>query len=414
MTRGTCGKNLRWTLDENGTLTISGTGNMDYYPYVQKLPWFSHRKLIKNVIISDGVTSVSDTAFCGCKSLTSITIPDSVTSIGWSAFLSCSSLESITIPNSVTSIGSSAFSGCRSLESITIPNSVTSIGDWTFSECTSLTSITIPSSVTSIGDRAFSSCTSLTSITIPNSVTSIGDGAFSRCMSLKEIYYPKGRGFEKVLSQGNNARIILVTPQLLRIAAQSVVKSPFSAKPMPKPANERKFIPVVNQTPKPIVEKLRWKVEGKTLTVGGVRVIKDFSREEPPWLDNILDIQKIIVEEGVEKISANAFIDCKRLELLTIPASVKTIGDMAFTACFCGNRFENGGRNVFWCVEDGVLVFKKNPVAKSDADFSTGSVSWLPVEKNITGFKLEPGVVPKEKFFEWLSKRGDALQASFA
>ncbi|MBR3051692.1 MAG: hypothetical protein IKG61_09610, partial [Selenomonadaceae bacterium] len=94
--------------------------------------------------------------------------------------------------------------------------------------------------------------------------------------------------------------------------------------------------------------------------------------------------------------------------------SVKTIGDTAFTACYCGNRLENGGRNIFWCLEDGVLIFKKNPAAKSDSDFSIDVVSWLAVEKNITGFKLEPGVVPKEKFFDRLAKRGNALHVSFS
>ena len=71
---------------------------------------------------------------------------------------------SITIPNSVTSIGDSAFRGCSSLTNITIPSSVTSIGDFAFSGCSSLTSVTIPSSVTSIGWGAFYDCSSLKTI----------------------------------------------------------------------------------------------------------------------------------------------------------------------------------------------------------------------------------------------------------
>ena len=83
---------------------------------------------VRNVIIPDGMTSIGDSAFSGCRSLTNITIPESVTSIGGYAFSGCSSLTSITIPNSVTSIDWYAFSGCSSLESITMPDSVTSIG----------------------------------------------------------------------------------------------------------------------------------------------------------------------------------------------------------------------------------------------------------------------------------------------
>ena len=67
-------------------------------------------------------------------------------------------IKSYVIPNSVTSIGDSAFWGCRSLSDIVIPSSVTSIGDCAFWDCSSLSDIIIPSSVTSIGDSAFEDC----------------------------------------------------------------------------------------------------------------------------------------------------------------------------------------------------------------------------------------------------------------
>ena len=90
-------------------------------------------------------------------------------------------IKSYVIPSSVTSIGDSAFSWCDSLSEIVIPSSVTSIGKGAFSCCDSLSEIVIPSSVTSIGDSAFSCCYSLSEIVIPFSVTSIGDSAFYNC-----------------------------------------------------------------------------------------------------------------------------------------------------------------------------------------------------------------------------------------
>ena len=166
---GTCGAegnngdNLTWILDDEGVLTISGTGAMASWNW-KGSPWYANKDKIESVVIEDGVTSIGANAFDGCSGLTSITIPSSVTSIGEHAFYGCSGLTSITIPSSVTSIGAHAFWGCSGLTSITIPSSVTSIEKYVFSGCSGLTSITIPNSVTSIGTSAFSGCSGLTRV----------------------------------------------------------------------------------------------------------------------------------------------------------------------------------------------------------------------------------------------------------
>ena len=151
---------------------------------------FSGCRSLSEIVIPSSVTSIGDSAFENCRSLSEIVIPSSVSSIGRSAFWSCSYLSEIVIPSSVTSIGDNAFGGCPSLSEIVIPSSVTSIGKGAFSHCDSLSEIVIPSSVTSIGDGAFSWCRSLSEIVIPSSVTSIGDEAFHGCNSLSEIVIP--------------------------------------------------------------------------------------------------------------------------------------------------------------------------------------------------------------------------------
>ena len=145
---------------------------------------------LTSITIPNNVTSIGSSAFSSCRGLTSVTIPNSVTSIGNNAFSGCSSLTSVNIGNSVTTIGGSAFYNCSGLTSVTIPNSVTSIGSYAFSDCSGLTSITIGNSVTSIGNYAFSECSSLTSVNIPNNVTSIGNYAFSECSSLTSVNIP--------------------------------------------------------------------------------------------------------------------------------------------------------------------------------------------------------------------------------
>ena len=186
------------------------------------------KQLVTLSLFGNGVTSIGNSAFYGCKGLTSITIPDSVTSIGEYAFRDCSSLISITIPDGVTSIGSYSFYGCTSLTSVIIGNGVMSIGGFAFDSCTGLTSVTIGNSVTSIGKHAFYNCSGLTSVhisdiakwcaisfgdydanplmyahdlyvngvlvkdlIIPDSVTSIGDSAFYGCTGLTRVTISK-------------------------------------------------------------------------------------------------------------------------------------------------------------------------------------------------------------------------------
>lgn len=140
---GTCGakgSNLTWRLDSEGVLTISGSGDMHDYVF-SGAPWYGSRSRVKSAVIAEGVTSIGDSAFYDCTSLTSVTIPGSVTSIGVQAFCNCRSLTSVTIPDSVTSIGAGAFERCESLTSVAIPDSVTSIGSSAFGNCKSLTDV---------------------------------------------------------------------------------------------------------------------------------------------------------------------------------------------------------------------------------------------------------------------------------
>lgn len=108
---GTCGAHLSWTLDDNDTLTISGTGKM-YDFGLETAPWWK---------------SVHNSVFNKSISFKTVTIENGVSSIGANAFQYCEDIKSISLPESLVTIEGGAFLGCKGLTSIFIPKGTTKI-----------------------------------------------------------------------------------------------------------------------------------------------------------------------------------------------------------------------------------------------------------------------------------------------
>ena len=175
------GTNLSWTLDSEGTLTISGTGKMKDYPTfgwsfdysysggAGPTPWTyytgrvgygsadprDYTSRVKKAVIADGVTTIGEGAFQLCKNLREVSIASTVTEISDRAFEWCESLEQITLPDGLLKCGSGSssyvFRNCKRLKDIIIPESVTMLGGGLFLECTSLEEVNIPRNVNLIG-----------------------------------------------------------------------------------------------------------------------------------------------------------------------------------------------------------------------------------------------------------------------
>ena len=185
---GTTGTSKSHTYSAIGDYVIKVVGGTSINNYI--LNSSSDNACVLKCYLSNTITSLTNSAFDSCYSLTSISLPNSITNIYNDIFFNCYSLESITLPNSINSLSGSIFASCFSLSSITLPSSITSIGSSAFSSCFSLTSISLPNSITKIDSSAFSNCYSLESITLPNSINSLSGSIFASCFSLSSITLP--------------------------------------------------------------------------------------------------------------------------------------------------------------------------------------------------------------------------------
>ncbi len=117
---GSCGENISWELDD-GTLNITGTGEMTNSYGISGGPWKDYKDEITNVIIGDGVESIGNNAFEGCVNLQNVNISESIGQIGSGAFNNCTSLANVNF-NGLSDPGcSNVFEDCDKLESVNVP-----------------------------------------------------------------------------------------------------------------------------------------------------------------------------------------------------------------------------------------------------------------------------------------------------
>ena len=222
------GENLRWTLDNNGVLTISGSGAMKDYPRDenQRPDWYlNHKDSIRSVVLDNKITHIGDYAFDGCTSIKSVryteytgnagvALPESVTTIGVHAFSDTGVTGTLKLPEHLTEIDSSAFYHCGKLNGeLKLPGTVKEIGGFAFHSCGFTGKLELPASLENIGNDAFEFCsgltgkltfpskmneidfsifhgTGITEVVIPSSIKTVRNFAFDSCMNLKKVYLP--------------------------------------------------------------------------------------------------------------------------------------------------------------------------------------------------------------------------------
>lgn len=311
-----------------GIKTIAINGNNSHYKVVNNTIYTidgetlvyspANRIDTQDIVVEANTVNIADYAFYYAKFVKSITLPASVKSLGVESFRDCCGLTSFAIPDSVTTMGEDCFTGCSSLASITIGSGLNTIAPYAFSK-TGLTSISIPANIKKIEHSAFWGDTklktvkfaegleeveylafygtsvsgdeeasvttkgSLTSLTLPLSLKKIGNGAFSGQPSLETVK------FGNVEEMGTN--VFKGDDKLARIE----------------------------------------KTPGATsIEIENASVLYTANYKKVMFAIASTLTGELTLNSATEEIAAGAFAEAKKLTKITLPASLKKIGEEAF------------------------------------------------------------------------------------
>lgn len=78
---------------------------------------------------------------------------------------------------------------------------------------------------------------------------------------------------------------------------------------------------------------LSWKITDGTLIISGTGAMPDFTPRSLPWHSYRFSLTALVIEEGVTRIGANAFIEFNFTGSLTLPKGITSIGNGAFYGC---------------------------------------------------------------------------------
>ena len=296
---------IDWALEPDGTLKISGNGDMADYTDEHTPPWV-HMKITR-LEISEGITGVGNMAFCYQTQLESVTFPDSVTRIGEKAFTGCENLK-ILLPSNAVLIEENAFYGCMAPEELTIPESVREIRSNAFGNISGLKQLTLTHRAEYKSD-AFAGCTDLRKIKIqvyPDMVY-IKKFVFRGCANLEEVEF---YGTKAMASDNDNTRTY-AKKSASAFWNRSSVKKIIFAEGITEIAGEA-FKNMKHIETAQIASSVKQIGKGAFESSG---------------------LREVTLPEGLEEISESAFCCCKSLNRVYIPPTVKKIGIRAFKEC---------------------------------------------------------------------------------
>lgn len=361
---GEFGGNMVWDLSNEGVLTISGEGEMEFED--GKAPWYDEMDSIVKVIVNEGVTSIADEAFYSCRQLKEVELPDSLISIGEKAFCYSRNLEQITIPKNVKIIGAQAFNTYGELtelnvqsgnkyfassegvlfnkdktaliqypsnktgKSYAIPATVTEIGGHAFAY-SKLKEIDIPYGVEVIGERAFFSA-AIEEVNIPASVKEIQPWAFAGCGSVEAFNVAAENKYYCADENGvlyNKDKTVL-----MNFPAEQDLESYAIPAGVVTIADHAFDSPgLFNISIPDSVEYIEEYAFSNCYNLNQIELPADL--KELGWgaFDYCENLKEIVLPDALDTIQFDTFRGCVSLKKVVLPKNLTTIEDYAFFGC---------------------------------------------------------------------------------
>ncbi|MBR1457665.1 MAG: leucine-rich repeat protein [Oscillospiraceae bacterium] len=346
-TSGTCGENVTWSLSADGTLTISGTGEMKNYGVTttwgdELAPWRQAKDRITSVIIENGVTHIGACAFLECFNLANVEIPNSIVSIGSGAFEHCANLTHLAIPAGVSELEGFVFMGCCKLKTAGPMGSGCDIefgwdaeipGD-AFEYADYLETITLPETVKIIRFGAFSGCSNLARVVLPAGVETVEGYTFYDCTKLISagpsgsgcsIEYPWTTEIPDSAFGDANCLKRVVLPQSITRIGQEAFEDCTSLKSITIPDN---------------VTSIGFAAFARCESLEEVTLPQDLDEIGGFAFGECSKLKRVIIPDGVTKIGYAAFKGCEDLSYVRIPSSATdmnyddgALGSGAFAEC---------------------------------------------------------------------------------
>ncbi len=276
---------------------------------------------ITSFIIPDSINIVRDDAFSGCTNLTTVSFQNAITELGTAVFYKCQSLNSdIKLPANITSYPDNFFGYCG-FSSITIPSQIETIGNDCFANCTSLKTVQVPASVKKIGTKAFYN-SGIDSIDLSQTTAFIESEAFRGCTSLKTVKLPASLTelSEKLFYGCSSLDAEFVLPDTItKIGKKVFTSSSVQTINLPNSLTtigEYAFAAEPNT------------YIGEKSNIKNITIPNSITTIEEGAFQNCKILEQIVIPDSVSEIGIKCFYGCSLLKNITIPKNLEKIPSM--------------------------------------------------------------------------------------